>query len=186
MKPDEDQDWFRGSLSASVAEFFRDYGIEDANVDEARMSRLPPPSSEHELGSVVGIRGEQLRGGLAFVAPAALVARTLPVPRDAARAERQLRDWSGEIANQLVGRLKNKLAARALDFEVGTAACFGGMSIRVVPRPSPNDESVACACVVASAGVRIYLDCSYVSVAPAPDASAVPFPAVAEGDVVLF
>jgi CheY-specific phosphatase CheX len=176
-----DHDYLRGSLSASVLEFFRDYGV-DCSVDpSAAPSTAPPPSGDFELGSIVGFKGAHLRGGLAFVAPVALVAKMLPVPHDAERAEIQLRDWSGEMANQLAGRLKNKLSARALDFDVGTVACFRGVSLRLEFLPAADALSMCF--TIASTGVRIYLDCSIV---PGALRAASTRPVVPEGGVVVF
>jgi hypothetical protein len=195
----EHEAYFWGTLSESVHEFFRDYGLDSTSI-EARLASLPPggfasippgraaslppgrSASECEMGSIVGLRGANLCGGLAFVAPAALVARMLPVPHDTGRAELQLRDWSGELANPLVGRLKNKLAARALDFDVGMVACFRGAGINVSFLPSK--ESISVTVSIASARVRVYLDCTFLSPGSPPDAAS--RPPVREGDVVLF
>jgi chemotaxis protein CheX len=185
----EQQNYFRGSLSQSVLEFFRDYGVDFADttqksapIDFAEgLESLPAESRQCEMGSIVGFKGENLRGGLAFVAPAELVARMLPVPKVAERAELQLRDWSAEIANQLAGRFKNKLSARAFDFDVGTAVCFRGVSIRLSFMPSV--EGVSLSFTIESAGVRVYLDCSFVDgTAPCDDVMRI----IPEGDVVLF
>ena len=178
----DDRNYVRGSLSESVREFFRDYGV-DCSVEEPDpVSSAPPPFGDFELGSVVGFKGAHLRGGLAFVAPAALVARMLPVPHDERRADYQLRDWSGEMANQLAGRLKNKLSARALDFDVGTVACFRGVSLRLEFLPAADAMSMCF--TIANTGVRIYLDCSILpgALRGKPNSS----PVVPEGEVVLF
>ena len=177
---DEDpKNQLRASLEDTVAEFFRDYGVECSTVSE------PPPSlAAPELGSIVGFRGEQVRGGLAFVAPVDLVAATLPVAPDATRLESQLRDWSGEMANQLVGRLKNKLSARSLDFEVGMPASFGSAKIRFAPQPSAQGTS--CACYVTKTGARVYLDCSYLEIVPRAGDETDSFSPLGEGEVLLF
>ncbi len=193
----DQQSYFRGSLSQSVIEFFHDYGVDCASLTEhmpllsAETSGLPigcadksagDDSAGCEMGSVVGFKGHNLRGGLAFVAPASLVAKMLPVPEDKERVELQLRDWSGEIANQLVGRLKNKLASRAFDFDVGTAVCFRGMAIRL--SFLPNVEALSLSFSIPSAGVRVYLDCSFVKGASEEEDHTIRI--VPEGDVVIF
>jgi len=176
----DQQDYFRGSLSQSVVEFFRDYGV-DCTSEE--LTAAPARESDgSEMGSVVGFKGTNLRGGLAFVAPAALVAKMLPVPKaEEGRAELQLRDWTGEIANQLAGRFKNKLSARAFDFDVGTAVCFRGMSIRL--SFMPNADGVSLSYSIDSAGIRVYLDCSFVADG-SPEENGMRI--VPEGDVVIF
>ena len=176
----EHQDYFRGSLSQSVVEFFRDYGV-DCLSEEFAIPQVDQTEGS-QMGSVVGFKGQNLRGGLAFVAPASLVAKMLPVPKaDTNRAELQLRDWTGEIANQLAGRFKNKLSARAYDFEVGTAVCFRGMSIRL--SFMPNNDGVSLSYSIDSAGIRVFLDCSFVTEG-APEEHEMRI--VPEGDVVIF
>lgn len=176
----EEHGYFRGCLSQSVLEFFRDYGVDCGSISDST-TPAEPREGEYEMGSVVGFKGENLRGGLAFVAPASLVARMLPVPEDNRRIELQLRDWSGEIANQLAGRLKNKLAAHAVDFEVGAAVCFRGMSIRLSFLPNTEGVSIS---VAMPAGIRVYLDCAFVQ--SSGSNSEPPMPIVPEGDVVIF
>jgi CheY-specific phosphatase CheX len=183
----DEHSYFQGCLSQSVLEFFRDYGVDFDSTVVAPSGEV----AEYEMGSVVGFKGENLRGGLAFVAPASLVARMLPVPEDNRRIELQLRDWSGEIANQLAGRLKNKLAAHAFDFEVGAAVCFRGMSIRLSFLPNTEGVSIS---FTMPAGVRVYLDCAFVRGSAADSegsegsegSSEAPMPIVPEGDVVIF
>lgn len=177
----ETKNRLRESLSDTVTEFFRDYGVECATASE------PPPSIHApEMGSMVGFRGEQMRGGLALVAPVDLVAATLPVKIDSTRFERQLRDWSGEMANQLVGRLKNKLSTQQLDFEVGMPSSFKAATIRFSLAEQPVDgEGASCACFIAKTGARIYLDCSYLEIVPRADLAEAESP-LGEGEVLLF
>jgi len=174
------EEYLKGSLRQSVVEFFRDYGVEVQSSD----SVLPePPTGELEMGSLVGFRSrDDVRGGLAFVAPATLIARMLPVPKSD-REEIQLRDWSAEIANQLVGRLKNKLSARSIDFDVGTPVCFRGTSIRLSFLPEANGMALFFS--TDSEGVRVYLDCEIVRDDQGLEPDAV-VRLVPEGDVIIF
>lgn len=165
------------TLESSVIEFFMAYGAVCCKVD--RTEEGPGP----EMGSIVGFRGRGLRGGLAFVASPDFVARLLPVPKRAARAELQLRDWSSEIANQIVGRLKNKLSAHAIDFEIGTPVCFRGSSIRLSFLPEADGLTLDFR--VGDDPVRVYLDCAVAPIENA-DGPAPPPRIVTEGDVVLF
>ena len=168
--------YIEGSLNQAVREFFHDFV--PASEPSATLDMLP----DGQLGSVVGFTGTNMRGGLAFVAPAALVAQLLPVPRAEGRAELQLRDWSAEIANQLIGRFKNKLSARAFDFDVGTAVCFKGSTMSITFPPQTSEASI---CLTISwAGVSVYLDCAFVEGAVLPDGPTLQI--IPEGDVLLF
>lgn len=177
----ESHDYFRARLSQAVIELFRDYGVECTSTGGASTGCLAAPS-EGEVGSMVGLKGNNFRGGLALVAPAALVAQMLPVPPVVERADLQLRDWSAEMANQLIGRLKNKLATRALDFDVGPATCFRCTSIRFSFPPDANGVSLSF--TTPSAQVRVYLDCSFIADLVASDDPTMQV--IAEGDTVLF
>ena len=179
MNPDR-QRYIEESLQEAVREFFGDYAI--ARGAPSGASARPAPPVEAQLGSLVGFRGRSVRGGLAFVAPVALVAKLLPVPRAASREELQLRDWSAEIANQLVGRLKNKLSTRAFDFDVGTALCFEGTSM-CVTFPRGNSET-SLSVSTTWAGASVYLDCAFVDEADVPNGPSLRV--VPEGDVLLF
>jgi CheY-specific phosphatase CheX len=170
----------REILSSAVVDFFRGYGVECAAFEDVSNRRSIGP--DLAIGSIVGLSGADLRGGLAFVAPAALVAELLPVPRADERAERQLRDWSAEIGNQLAGRFKNKLSGHAVEFDIGSAVCFRGLSIRLTFRP--DAEALALAFRVGASTIHVYLDCSFredVSARPDSMVGIVP-----EGDVVIF
>jgi len=165
-------------MESSVLELFDSYGVPCAVKEETHAERLDGV----ELGSIIGFRGKGVRGGLAFVAPLHLLEKLLPVPRDAARSDVQLRDWSAEIANQLIGRFKNKLSARAFDFDVGTAVCFKGSTMSITFPPQTSEASI---CLTISwAGVSVYLDCAFAEGAAAPDGPSVRI--VPEGDVLLF
>lgn len=165
-------------LEASVTELFGSYGFACERATEA----VAAPSESVELGSVVGFRGKGVRGGLAFVAPLELIARLLPVPPDSARGDLQLRDWSAEIANQLLGRMKNKLSSRALDFDVGTPVCFTGTSIKLVFLPDADGFSLEF--VAANAPVRVHLDCTLSAAIHGGEVE--PARIALEGDVLLF
>jgi CheY-specific phosphatase CheX len=55
------------------------------------------------LLSMIGFSSHSLSGSLLMALPRDVVRRTLPAP------DASLADWSGELANQLLGRLKNQL-----------------------------------------------------------------------------
>ncbi len=168
----------RESLSAVVVDFFEAYGVSCVVPTTEETSAEP---SCAELGSIAALRGKAVQGGLAFVAPLELVAHVHPAPHDAG-TDRHLRDWCGEMANQILGRLKNKLVAKGVDFEVGTPVCFTGRSIRLVF--PPDAEGVSLAFVAGSWPVRVHLDFSLQPGAISPPTARVRI--VAEGEVLLF
>lgn len=165
-------------LSASVTELFACYGV---SCDLADSDIETPPEQMLELGSMVGFRGKTVRGGLAFVAPLDLMSEILPVPKDGVHPDLQLRDWSGEVANQLVGRLKNKLAA-SVEFHIGTPVCFTGRAIRLVFTPDANGVSLSFR--ADKGALRVHLDCSVETQLIVGDLDDIRI--TAEGEVLLF
>jgi len=145
----------RRVLASCVEEFFDAHGMACEIIQEG--AELPP--ADHvELGSIVGFRGNGVRGGLAFVAPLELIGELLPVPKSIEHVDAQMRDWSAEIANQLVGRLKNKLSARSVNFHVGSPVCFTGKAIRFVFLPDAEGTSLCFR--ASSSSVHVHLECS--------------------------
>lgn len=164
-------------LGSCVTELFGSYGVHAEIVDGAGRWQ----QTKMELGAIIGFRGNGVRGGLAFVAPTDLLTALIPVALST-DADAQLRDWTAEVSNQLLGRLKNKLSARSIDFDVGMPTCFSGKSIRFVFLPDADGLSV---CIRArGAWVRVHLECSFADDLAAGDVTDVKI--VAEGDMLLF
>ena len=76
---------------------------------------------------MISLRGRSVRGGPRVRrAGRQLVAKLHPV-LDLLRApDGHIRDRRLEMANQILGRLKNKLAPYGVEFDVGTPVCFSG------------------------------------------------------------
>lgn len=79
------------------------------------------------LSGVMGFVGDSVRGTCLLAAPEGAVRAA--APQDAA-----VRDWVGELANQLVGRLKGKLMARGATIAVSTPVVLRGVKLSPLPR----------------------------------------------------
>src|SRR5215207_5217577 len=88
---------------------------------------------EPMLCGVMGFVGDSLRGSCLLTAP--LRAVEAAAPEGAAP-----RDWVGELANQLVGRLKAKLMQRGATIALSTPVALCG--VRVSPLPRTEVEPV--------------------------------------------
>ena len=84
-------------------------------------------SDEVMFSGVMGFVGEAVRGTCLLAAPQATVDAS--APRDASA-----RDWVGELANQLVGRLKAKLMARGATIALSTPVVLRGVKLSPLPR----------------------------------------------------
>ena len=76
---------------------------------------------------VMGFVGKSARGMCLLGASREPIERTAPVAGD-------LRDWLGELTNQLVGRLKVKLLARGVEIALTTPVVLKGHHIAPLPR----------------------------------------------------
>lgn len=108
----------------AAAELFGAYGV------HVGRSGAPWQETEEVLYSgVMGFIGDRIRGTCLLAAPAATILASAPEPTMA-------RDWTGELANQLVGRLKSKLLARGIVIAMTTPVVLSGVKLQPLPRSS--------------------------------------------------
>ena len=79
------------------------------------------------LSGVIGFVGSRVRG-------TCLLASTEPPIAASCPPGGRLRDWVGELTNQLMGRLKSKLVARDLSVELSTPIVLSGVKIQPLPK----------------------------------------------------
>ncbi len=97
---------------------------------------IPPPHSMH---AIIGFAGTQIKGSLAISADNELIKMTHPNgPMGMPVTEDDLPDWLGELANQLLGRLKNMLLRRGVDFGITTPSVFIGKAITTIKRDAAH------------------------------------------------
>jgi CheY-specific phosphatase CheX len=84
-------------------------------------------SDETVFSGVMGFVGDSVRGSCLLAAP--LGAIEAAAPKGAAA-----RDWVGELANQLVGRLKVKLMQRGATIALSTPVALCGVKLSPLPR----------------------------------------------------
>jgi CheY-specific phosphatase CheX len=123
-------DWHRVSwmLVDGATALMRAFGTQ-VRYDPAGEAAHPPADG---VLAVIGFGGRSFRGSLIVSANRGLLERSCPVP--CAGNDEQLQDWLGEIANQLLGRLKAQLLAHGIVIELGTPATVAGLELRVRPR----------------------------------------------------
>jgi chemotaxis protein CheX len=115
----------------------------------AKGTDLPPSLDQADgnaslVASVVGFTGKDLRGALLLATTFEVIASTRP----SALAKQSLsknsysdwvmvRDWAGELANQILGRIKNKLRPYSIVLEVSTPTAFSGRALAFAKPKSP-------------------------------------------------
>jgi len=104
-----------------------------------------PGGTATSLAAVIGFTGSQLRGCLILTTTFDVVARARPesIARGSMSAFSwsdwvMVRDWGGELANQVLGRIKNKLRGFGVTLEVGVPTVFSGSAIAFAKPKSPQ------------------------------------------------
>lgn len=95
------------------------------------VSQDPGIAGDHDLVAIVGFAGEKLRGCVGVAATSVAVMSIHPLGPDADQHGRPAVDWLGEIANQLLGRVKHRLSGYSLEIAPSTPVVLRGLQIRV-------------------------------------------------------
>lgn len=107
---------------------FLSLGVTVEHVGVADESAAAP----RQTLAVMGFGGLQMRGSLLMSADASALTLLHPARAGgAAPAEDELCDWSGELANQLLGRVKNRLLAHGLVIQQSTPTTLSGLDLRL-------------------------------------------------------
>lgn len=111
----------QGLAGSACIELMNAYGV------ELRPTQGWAESDEVMYSGVMGFVGESVRGTCLLAAPHGTVLAAAPQAASA-------RDWVGELANQLVGRLKAKLMARGATIALSTPVVLRGVKLSPLPR----------------------------------------------------
>ncbi|MBN2192989.1 MAG: chemotaxis protein CheX [Polyangiaceae bacterium] len=112
----------RAMAATACEELFAAYGVSlRVSSDSNR------PFDQIVLCGVLGFTGSQLRGSVLLAGTEGPFAVSRP-------AQGQVRDWVGELTNQLVGRLKNRLRERGAEIAPSTPVVLQGEHIAPLPR----------------------------------------------------
>jgi CheY-specific phosphatase CheX len=105
-------------------------GVFSAYGTECKL--VAPENTGHELVAVLGVSSDMLRGGIALGLSGAIARKV------ARRDDIMERDWAGELANQVLGRIRNQLLRYGVDVALSTPIVLGGMGIFITQaRDSP-------------------------------------------------
>jgi hypothetical protein len=122
--PPRFQNLFDDAAAEAVAELFATYGVQLQRVDQ----NVRPPISFVTCG-VIGFSGPVVRGTLVVALAGGLAEKTNPVGETG-----NLRDWVGELANQLLGRIKLVLLDHGIEIYLNLPAVLKGEHIAPIPR----------------------------------------------------
>jgi CheY-specific phosphatase CheX len=111
-------------LTACGTSLFASMGVEIVAIADAEPN---PPRAGERVMAFVGFGGSELRGALSLDMPTAFVAQLHPaLSEDPAMEKEDLCDWAGELANQLLGKLKSRVAAYGVTLQMSTPSTVWG------------------------------------------------------------
>jgi CheY-specific phosphatase CheX len=120
---------------------FSDYSLELRRVETVSWAT----DTELLFCVVVGFTGDQIRGSILLATTREPLGRTAPVN------DTSFREWIAELANQLLGRIKNKLVRRGVVLHVSTPVVLRGVHLTPLTRtdlkPIVFDCDDGCVCV---------------------------------------
>lgn len=100
-----------------------------AQYDTA-LEPVASPLDPHEYVAVIAFYGDSIRGSLGIGLDRDLVARMLP--GEATSDHRIIEDCTGETANQLLGRVKNKLLGYGVALGIALPIVLRGVEVQVL------------------------------------------------------
>jgi hypothetical protein len=83
-----------------------------------------PPLHEDDLVAMVTFSGHSAGGTLVLASSPGILRRSMPYDADDTVPMDVLRDWCGELANQVLGRVKDRLVRHGATIYVGTPRTF--------------------------------------------------------------
>jgi CheY-specific phosphatase CheX len=141
----------------ALIDVFASYGMRVVPRKEGPRS-LPPNArkilfapkdapAETTVAGVVGFTGLEMRGTLLLATAFEVIAAVRPrelrqraLSKNSASDWILVRDWSGELANQVLGRIKNRLHRYGVSFDVSPPTALSGAALAfATPRgPAPQ------------------------------------------------
>jgi hypothetical protein len=139
-----------GLVMDATRALFETYGVK-LDLDGSPIANILPSV---QLIGTIGFSSSTLSGSLLLAMPNVVIEQTLPTP------DANLADWCGELANQLIGRLKNQLLNYEVAINLALPVVVSGdrFSLRTKARRLPH-----CYSFVSTAGrmfVRIEMELS--------------------------
>jgi CheY-specific phosphatase CheX len=96
-----------------------------------------PGLAGDSIAAVVGYVADNLRGALAIIGAPKVVSASRPLAIKALTPtpdQEEVRDWAGELSNQLLGRVKSQLLRRGITFELATPITIFANELRMPMR----------------------------------------------------
>jgi hypothetical protein len=120
-----------GYLSAAVVELFSSHGL------GLKETQYRGQGIEEPFASTIGFTSSRLVGVLVLTASRSLAESSLPANlRKGRPTDEIIADWTGELSNQALGRLKNRFYSVGIEIALSTPTVFAGQGLRHFFQPS--------------------------------------------------
>ena len=164
-------------IESSTRELFKSQGME-VEPEPRREAKAVNP-----LAATIGFTSENLRGFLMLSLDRELAARSLPANlRGLAGNEEILADWTGELSNQLLGRLKARFCPTGIEISLSTPIVFTGKDMHRFPNTAPLQRSL----FFAEGRLVVEIQACYDRDFEIPEEGELPKPSQSEGEVLFF
>jgi chemotaxis protein CheX len=138
---------------------------------------------ENPLTATIGFTSDNLRGLLVLTLGRSLAAQSLPPNlREGKPSDEIVADWTGELSNQMLGRLKNRFRAVGIDISLSTPIVFMGKEMRHFINVSPIQRML----YFSEGSILIEIQANYEKDFELPEENEAPEPSQPEGEALFF
>lgn len=166
---------FDGLVLDVTRALFESYGVKlelDGSSAETTLRSV-------KLISTIGFSSEALGGSLLLAVTDDLLQKTLPA------VDASLADWSGELANQLLGRLKNQLLKYSVVVNLALPVVLSGGEFKLPGRRRPHARHVGFVSEFGRVFIQTEMElCANAQLVRQPEAAGAA--SMDEGEFVLF
>ena len=119
-----------------IDEIIRECAVELFSQQGTELASGAESLDPHDYVAVIGFYGDSMRGALGIGLDRAIVAQILESAGAASSARGMLEDWVGEAANQLLGRVKNRLLGYGVTLGLALPMVLRGVEVHLVKATS--------------------------------------------------
>jgi CheY-specific phosphatase CheX len=124
-------------LSGSAIELFASHGL------RVEACAYGAEGIDSPFAATIGFASDNLRGVLVLTLARQVAVKSLPSSlRSGNTGDEIVADWTGELSNQMLGRLKNRFHAAGIGISLGTPVVFMGKEMRHYSHASPIQRSL--------------------------------------------
>ena len=118
------------TLQAACVELMAEYGLTAYPAEAPVQGQVPSEAPVSVLVAGVDFKGHELRGTVALWATRTVIAETTRSAVGLGATEEDLPDWACELANQLIGRMKNKLRSYDVSLSLNVPRLIAGSGLK--------------------------------------------------------